>query len=596
MMNENQAFGAAIQHFLELKSMSREELAHKAGGMKKDTIDKKLNGDTDTRKGTRRRIISGLGVDYVDFRRIENALQNDEDVFEFLAPAGLPEVQDKLENIEKLVGQLSDSLEGISAPVARIILTNFGARLENWSVGEIEEKFLELAKEYKELKAQIRDLSSSDPAVQHQRDQALAHTEKGEFDAAISCLGAARSIDKASRTKLQAAFKARSISEAQTILANAKILGVRLEYTSAADASLSAYTLVSEYSEKMSQAALRATLGFFTDYANDIGEAKSLDDAVHRLKSTVLPRLVEGSSMFREAEHCLADLFFLKGYRRQDNRWLTRAAKTFRSLACQANSEHESEERLQNVLRLGDTHGEMGLNRNSETQLRLGIGLMAQAIDDLERSGFLDAALNGKIRYGTVRSNLALLTGDTGDFRKAQVAYGDSKTAALYLNKPVAAARADWGLAITYIGEAEQTGNIGMFDLAIRACDSATSIITEQKYPIDWSTIVSNRANAKLERGRKENGTASLFQSLSDYDIALKYRTPERHLLGYVKSLGNKAIALRLIGEREGDASMVEESLIQLKRVCKALPKASGYWQEYYSTELNLAQLALKKT
>jgi tetratricopeptide (TPR) repeat protein len=238
----------------------------------------------------------------------------------------------------------------------------------------------------------------------------------------------------------------------------------------------------------------------------------------------------------------------------------------------------------------------MGLNRNSETQLRLGIGLMAQAIDDLERSGFLDAALNGKIRYGTVRSNLALLTGDTGDFRKAQVAYGDSKTAALYLNKPVAAARADWGLAITYIGEAEQTGNIGMFDLAIRACDSATSIITEQKYPIDWSTIVSNRANAKLERGRKENGTASLFQSLSDYDIALKYRTPERHLLGYVKSLGNKAIALRLIGEREGDASMVEESLIQLKRVCKALPKASGYWQEYYSTELNLAQLALKKT
>jgi len=574
--------------------MSREELAYRSGGMKKDTIDKKINGTSPTRALTRKRIISdGLGVDSLDFRRIENAFENDRDVSEILATTNQPEAKISLENLERRVDQIANSLEGITGPVARTLLASFGARLSSWSPGQIEEKFVQLAKEYNELKEQIRLLSSSDPEVRLHRNRALEHTERGEFDEAIRCLNAARKIDQLSKEKVQKVLAARSTSEAQTVLANAKILGLKLKYISAVDASMEAHTLACNYSEQVAKMAIMASLDHLKNHANDIGAEGAIEEAIRKLDTEILPRISDGSPIFFEAEYCLADLFFLKGYRHQENKWLLLAARKFRRSSRRLQNDLGSEQFLQNVLRLGDAHGEMGLNRNSEKQLRLGADLMSETISKLEQSGFKQAALNGKIRYGTVRANLALLTNDAEDYRQAQSAYNEAKAVALASELQVAAARADWGIAITYVGEAERTGNLHLFDLAIEACDAASRVINKESYPIDWSTIISNRANAKLERGRKENGTASLFEALTDFDTALSVRTKKRHLLGHAKSLGNKAIALRIIGERERDKSIIERSIRLFEDVSGILPNISSYWQSYYASELKLARASL---
>jgi hypothetical protein len=108
-------------------------------------------------------------------------------------------------------------------------------------------------------------------------------------------------------------------------------------------------------------------------------------------------------------------------------------------------------------------------------------------------------------------------------------------------------------------------------------------VITREKYPIDWATNMTNRANAKLERGKLENGVDTLRAAISDYLLALEVRTIKRFPLGYVKTTGNMAIAKRYIADRTQDLALADEARRDIDAALEVVHSGNDeYWRNYY--------------
>jgi tetratricopeptide (TPR) repeat protein len=242
--------------------------------------------------------------------------------------------------------------------------------------------------------------------------------------------------------------------------------------------------------------------------------------------------------------------------------------------------------RLRTLISLGDEHTEIGLNRRSLWQARLGIRIMRQALESSAIEVSAAERANAFIRLGTALANAGLVSNDPRDFEDSVAAYKAAQELIEGLDEPLVWARAWWGLAIAYAGEGKAKRSTAILLDAERCCDEALKVLTRGEHPIDWATNIQNRGNAKLERGSIENDTETLRSAIDDYERALEIRTQERFPLGYAKTLGNMAIAKRLMAERQSDVDLAREALANIRSAIGALVGgADDYWTTYYGAE-----------
>src|ERR1700694_5560566 len=106
--------------------------------------------------------------------------------------------------------------------VTRGALKNFFKILEQERVAleDLDHTLREIAKRYNELREQLLQFSSDDPAVNQLRRQAAAALEAGEFEQAEVLLNRARDRDLEAAKQLQEVAQKRLLSAAASAAAN----------------------------------------------------------------------------------------------------------------------------------------------------------------------------------------------------------------------------------------------------------------------------------------------------------------------------------------------------------------------------------------
>jgi tetratricopeptide (TPR) repeat protein len=191
----------------------------------------------------------------------------------------------------------------------------------------------------------------------------------------------------------------------------------------------------------------------------------------------------------------------------------------------------------------------------------------------------------GLIRLGTSFANAGLIAEESDYYDRSARAYHSAMDLIAGLDEPLTRARAYWGLAIALAGQGVKLRSTDFLKQSEQASEEALKEIRADKYPVDWATIVHNRANAKLERGRLENGVDALVSAIEDYEAAMSVRTKDRFTLGYIKSMGNMAIAKRIMAQRLSDAQLALNAQTNIEDAISAIASGEEYWLHYYSKE-----------
>tara|TARA_R110002074_G_scaffold234473_1_gene406311 strand:+ start:14481 stop:16271 length:1791 start_codon:yes stop_codon:yes gene_type:complete len=582
-MDEKAVFGKAILHLLHRNAMSREDLVRRTHGMKKETLDNKILGKSNTRASTRKAIIEvGLGADLEFFSRIEQAIAAGRD------PGTVHRGNDGLDAVLK---KILESVSGLTLPVARSIVQAFEEDAEEKSPGEIEQILRRKADEYQTLKLQIRVLKGDDPRVREFRQTSLKQIEAGRFEEAFETLRLAQRIDRGSRLDVEKSVIKRRKSETETLLSQAQLASLMSNYGEAVELCLEGHDVVQGLDQKLEDQSLRDAARYLDFDANDFGTPASESKHIARIEREILPFVHTSSREIRAEIGCyLADLYSLLGYRTGDKRALVHAAEIFRENLRQLPAQKAGAQYLDNSTRLGDAHVEIALLRSSVWQATLGVAILICGIEQSKAHVRSIEVATSMVRLGTAFANLGLLSNQLEHFEEATKAYEEAISLTDEKAEQLISAKAFWGLAIAYSDHGSRIGSVDMLKRSEQACEKAMSYHTRDRFPVDWATLMTNRGNARLERGKLENGVETLREAISDYDAALDIRTRSRFLLGFVRSRGNRAIAERVIAERTGDSALAQRSIDDLKLVV-SLSKENSYWRKYYFEELEQAEV-----
>lgn len=564
--------------------MSRDELLRRTS-LKRETLDDAISGRRRTRAETRRLIAKGFGI-------------NPEELFaEELAANAQPEIRPALNpNVEALLRDVLAQVTGMPLAIARSIVAEFGEDGVDKSAGELEALLRRKAVEYRSLRDELVRFSAADPEVRLLRDAALSAIDRGDFDQANDQLRAARRIDQKSAREAEDLVRARRGSEAETILSTARLAALLANYQEAFQLCLEARRVVSGSSSDTEARAITMAANYLNAECQEIGTEGLIEQNIKTAEETVL-RLAtsHGSSTYHAVCFEIADLYALLGYRNKDKKVLRIAAVRFREICETLTSEAPSILRMRSFKSLGDTHVEIGLNRKSKQQIRVGLKIMEAILHDPQVDVPPVERANCLIRLGTAQANAGLISPIEGEFAKSVASYDQAMALIAGLREPLAEARAWWGLSIALLGQGKEMRSVALLTRAEMCCETALKTLTRDKYPVDWATNIQNRGNAKLERGQLENDTTALFSAIDDYFLALEVRTKDRFTLGFVKTKGNMAIAKRVIAERTRDRGFAMSAKLDME---DALLAAEGdgrdYWSSYYSDEMKKIEVLIQ--
>lgn len=577
-MLRSSPLGEAILSLLRERALSRADLAHKAG-IKIETLNDAITGKRQPRAHTRSCIAHGLGVTPEELAKREAEA----------APPAVPcsDQVEKSSRTEALLLDVLDRVSGLPLAVARSIVDDFDESGADKTAEELEAVLRRKAVEYKALRDELLHFSTADHRVQFLRDEALAAIERGAFDDAYGHLIDARRLDRQAGQEAERLRVSRRISEAETVLSTARLAALRTNYGEAFRLCLEAREVLEGASSELEGRILTTAAHFLNAECHELGSEGVIERNIRQAEEALCgPAASCAESTYLTVLLEIADLYALLGYRRGDNRILRESIIRFKRIWLAMPPDAPGELRLRTLISLGDEHAEIGLNRKSLWQARLGIRIMRQALDCPSIDVPPPERANALIRIGTAQANAGLVSKTTADFEEAIASYEAAQKLIKDLDEPLTWARAWWGLAIAYAGQGKAKRSTGILRQAELCCDEALKVLTRDKYPIDWATNIQNRGNAKLERGTLENDTTTLRAAIDDFQLALEVRTRERFPLGYAKTRGNMAITKRLVAERQGDLALALEARFDISDALGALVGGSDdYWRSYYGAE-----------
>jgi hypothetical protein len=104
------------------------------------------------------------------------------------------------------------------------------------------------------------------------------------------------------------------------------------------------------------------------------------------------------------------------------------------------------------------------------------------------------------------------------------------------------------------------------------------------------------RPNVKHGLGERESGTARLEEAVAAFRAALTERTHERVPLQWARATGNQGVALMLIAERRGDASMARLATLQIEQALTTMRDGGDAPSaRYYAAQLGKAHALLAR-
>lgn len=576
-MRSYSPLGEAILVLLKNKALSRAQLAAKAP-LKQETLNDIITGKRQPRAHTRKIIAEALGISPEELARKESEAEADN---------GVGAAEASSSGIEGMLRDVLERVSGLPLAVARSIVDEFDEDGTDKTAGELEAILRRKAVEYKALRDELTRFSTDDREVQTLRDEALASVEEGDFDKAYEQLLAARRLDRIAGQEAERIRLARRSSEAETVLSTARLAALRANYREAFDLSLEAREVLDGADRDLEARILTSAANFLNTECHALGSEGVIERNIEQAEQALCTAAAScAPSTYLTVLLEVADLYALLGYRRGDNRVLREATARFKKIWNAMPSDAPPELKIRTAISLGDTHAEIGLNRKSLWQARIGIGIMRRALDcpSIE-VGYAERA-NALVRLGTAQANAGLMSQSSAEFDDSVASYEAAMELVGDLNEPLTQARAWWGLSIAFLGQGKSQRSTAILRKAEACCDEALKVLTRERYPIDWATNVTNRGNAKLERGMIENDTDSLASAIVDYEQALHIRTKGRFPLGYAKTLGNMATAKRVMAERLGDRALALHALADIGEALSALVGGTeDYWRSYYGAE-----------
>jgi tetratricopeptide (TPR) repeat protein len=580
--------GFAILDQLRMKSMSRMQLAEIAR-IKVTTLDATIAGTRKTRPETRKKIAKALGVTSERLYDLEQ---------QFLrSSTATDESEASLLDRDALLLEILERVSGLPLAVARSIVGDFGVDSHQRNSNELETILRRKAQEYLELKAQLLRLSDQDPNVSALRDRALDLINSGLFDLAYDALASALKIDRETSRKAQGVAISRRKSEAETLLTTARLAAIRSRYKEALVALIEAHGLVRGHEPSIEHEAI----GLAADYLNSEYREVGTEDTARRTIDFFRQILVPASDLYpisikAKLNQKLADVYSMFGYRMSNNGMLRQAISLYRKILGNLGEESDPDLRLKCNIGLGDLVAELGLNRGSARQARVGVSIMRRGLADQFGTASPVGLAAGYVNLGTAQANLALVSKFVADYQYSIKSYDKALDAIRAVDEPMLRAQAHWGRAIALTGLGKASVVLDYFDQAEAACNAAIEYIHYGRYPIDWATIVQNRGNAKLERGKLENGVSSLLRAIDDYELALAVRTKKRFALGFAKTKGNAAIAKRMVAERRSELQLCLDARADIDEALNALPEEHNeYWRRYYGEERAQIEVAIER-
>jgi tetratricopeptide (TPR) repeat protein len=362
------------------------------------------------------------------------------------------------QHLEAMLNMVLEHVDGLPIGVARSIVTEFGENGENRSAGELEEILRRKAIEYHALRDELATLRSEDSRVLALRDEALAAIDAGDFDSAYERLIEARRFDRESSREAERVRMQRRCSEAETVLSMARLAALRANYRDAYALSMEAREIAQDASRDITSRCLLVAAHYLNEDCHAIGTEGAIEANIREAEQSLLPlATVIDTETHLAVLMEIADLYALLGYREGSNPRLAQAAMRFRRIAREVPTSAEGRLRLRSAISLGDTHAEIGLNRNSIRQARVGLWIMQAALNDASLAVSTTERAKALIRLGTAQANAGLMVNGGSEFDDSVCSYEAAMALVEDLDEPVTHARAWWGFPSHWPGKGRRS-------------------------------------------------------------------------------------------------------------------------------------------
>jgi tetratricopeptide (TPR) repeat protein len=398
------------------------------------------------------------------------------------------------EQLASLTAQIARE-KGVEVAPLRAILVKLGeAGIPDH---EIPSRLDAAADQLIELRPQLARLTHDRPEFASIRNQALAHIDQGELDAARAALARGREAARALRDNV-------SRNEAEFLADEARIDHLLLDYRAAADKFAEAAALVTSFNRDVGWEYLVKQAHELYNHGAEFGENQSLLQAigVYRSALTLVPR----------------ELVPLQWARTQTN--LGRA-----------------------LLRLGAREDGTARLEEAVAACREALKELTHELMPLQWARTHTNLGNALLRLGEREDGTARLEEAVAAFREALKEYMRELVPLQW-----AMTQTNLGTVLSALGSWES--GTARLEEAVTVYHEALKVETRERVPLEWALTQNNLGNALFRLGERESGTARLKDAVAAYCEALKEHTRERTPRGWEMTQYNLKRATELIEAR----------------------------------------------
>jgi tetratricopeptide (TPR) repeat protein len=431
-------------------------------------------------------------------------------------------------------------------------------------------RLVEIAAQYRQLRAQIVPEPGDAPEVAHLKDAARVELDAGRLEEADALLSQVEAAQDAVLDQQQREIERQRIERSATAAQRGGIALTRLRYSEAAAHFAEAARRLPPGQEEQALHYLDLEAGALYHQGDEFGDKTALVDAIARYRALLDRRDRERVPLqWAMTQNSLGLALSRLGERENSTGRLEEAVA-----ATQNN--------------LGLTLLRLGERESGTARLEEAVAAYRAALEEGTRERV-------PLQWAVIQNNLGLTLlrlgereNSTARLEEAVAAYCAALEERTRERVPLdwAGSQNNLGLALSTLGEWENT--TGRLEEAVAAYHAALEERTRDRVPLQWAMTQNNLGNALLRLGERENSTGRLEEAVAAYRAALEERTRERVPLQWAMTQNNLGLTLLRLGERESGTARLEEAVVASRAALEVFRAAhAGFYIDL--TERNLA-------
>jgi tetratricopeptide (TPR) repeat protein len=456
------------------------------------------------------------------------------------------------EKLDALMTQIARE-KGVEIAPLRIILSKLGEA--GVSDQEISARLDKAVGELIELRSQLSRLNNDRPEFAVIRDQALAHIDQGDFDAARTALVRGRESARALRESV-------SNTEAEFLADEARIDHLQLAYRAAAEKFAQAAALVAPIDrDAWSKYVMKQGRELFA-HGREFGDNSALLEAIaiHRSALDLVPQ--EHAPLdWAAMQDGLGNALAVLGEREADSARLEQAVAAYHAALTERTRRRVPLDWATTQTHLGTALAMLGRRESGTARLKEAVAAYRAALKESSRTRAPRDWATTQNNLGTALSVLGERERGTARLKEAVAVYH-----AVLKEWTLERVPFDWALTQSSLGNTlrmigEREGGASRLEEAVAAFHAALKVWTRERAPLDWAMTQNNLGGALVRLSERESGTERLTDAIAALRAALKEWTRERVPLDWAGTQNNLGNALSMLWEREGETEKLEEAV-----------------------------------